>query len=844
MRLDDADLSQWSTEALGQHIGYLPQEVALLDTSIDENISRLSDQLDARPIVAAAREAGIHEMIVRIPEGYKTQLGPLGTSLSGGQRQLIGLARAIYGNPFLVVLDEPNSSLDGEGENALTATIRRIRERGGIVIVIAHRPSALGGGQHGRRGAERQDDRVRAQGRHYRWAAHSGIKWRGAPDVQRACSTMIIDVHGTKKADNTDPLQPYAFSSEDARTRTPMIFSAIDWCGGCLCAKPVYFRQGGSPSRQQGEPQDNQAGPEAEDSLVTAEAPPAEPAAAAEDAPPTGDNSVGMPRFPAFGTQYYDSVFAAISVPDAPLQVRPVVLWPANDWYGGFSYLPPVTQSPGRIIKLPPPQAATTSKPPVAGKGPQDPTDDEDDDDPNRAPRVTGPVFLRDIASCAMLVIYLEHLLANASDPDGDALAVLNLTASSGRITLEEGRWHYAPEPYYLGPVTLSYKISDGALTIDQIARFSVTTPAPILGTTGDDILTGGTCGDEIYGDDGHDIIDGRDGDDIIYGGNGNDHILGGRGNDIIFGGAGNDVIFGEAGNDQIYGGSGRDRLFGGEGDDTIFGEDGDDLIYGDAGNDYLSGGTGNDTIYGGTGNDVIEGDEGDDILYGEDGNDIIRGGAGDDHIDGGEGNDVLFDGAGRDRVLGGAGDDYVVVAIDGDDDHFDGGEGRDTIDFSDASDGIVIDLVSGLATSIEIGNDTITGFENIIGGAGDDHFIVGHDPVTMTGGEGANTFEFPDMPPQNEGPILYEIVDFKKGDVIKMSKYKIFDKVFDELEDEFERIYGREIDDDEVKIRYRHEEFGQEDRTVIEADFNNDNIFETSITLHGHHVLVVMDAS
>ncbi|CFX20966.1 Type I secretion system ATP-binding protein PrsD [Candidatus Filomicrobium marinum] len=143
VRLDDADLSQWDDEALGRHIGYLPQDVALLDATIGENISRLNPDADPSEIVAAARAAGVHEMIVRMPDGYQTQLGPQGASLSGGQRQRIGLARALFGNPFLVILDEPNSNLDGEGEAALTLAMRSVRERGGIVIVIAHRPSAL-----------------------------------------------------------------------------------------------------------------------------------------------------------------------------------------------------------------------------------------------------------------------------------------------------------------------------------------------------------------------------------------------------------------------------------------------------------------------------------------------------------------------------------------------------------------------------------------------------------------------------------------------------------------------------------------------------------------------------
>jgi len=143
IRLDNAELSQWDDETLGQHIGYLPQEVSLLDATVEENIARFAQDPDPRAIVAAATAAGIHEMIVRLPDGYRTQIGPQGMALSAGQRQRIGLARALYGHPFLVVMDEPNSNLDSEGEAALTAAIHGIRARGGIAVVIAHRPSAL-----------------------------------------------------------------------------------------------------------------------------------------------------------------------------------------------------------------------------------------------------------------------------------------------------------------------------------------------------------------------------------------------------------------------------------------------------------------------------------------------------------------------------------------------------------------------------------------------------------------------------------------------------------------------------------------------------------------------------
>jgi PrtD family type I secretion system ABC transporter len=143
VRLDGAPLDQWSADALGQHIGYLPQEVALLDGTMAGNISRFEKGANDGRIVEAAQIAGVHELILSMPEGYSTRIGERGILLSGGQRQRIGLARALYGNPFLAVLDEPNANLDAEGEAALTRAIAIMRARRSIVIVISHRPSAL-----------------------------------------------------------------------------------------------------------------------------------------------------------------------------------------------------------------------------------------------------------------------------------------------------------------------------------------------------------------------------------------------------------------------------------------------------------------------------------------------------------------------------------------------------------------------------------------------------------------------------------------------------------------------------------------------------------------------------
>ena len=142
VRIDGLELQHWDPDALGQHLGYLPQSVELLSGTIAQNIARFGP-VDDEAVLEAARQAGVHEVIQQLPQGYNTEVGEGGSALSGGQRQRIGLARAIYGNPALVVLDEPNSNLDAVGEAALAQALQTLKERGTTCVLITHKANIL-----------------------------------------------------------------------------------------------------------------------------------------------------------------------------------------------------------------------------------------------------------------------------------------------------------------------------------------------------------------------------------------------------------------------------------------------------------------------------------------------------------------------------------------------------------------------------------------------------------------------------------------------------------------------------------------------------------------------------
>jgi ABC-type protease/lipase transport system fused ATPase/permease subunit len=142
VRLDGADVTQWPRESLGRYIGYLPQDIELFADTVAANIGRFRND-DDESVIEAARLAGVHDMILHLPAGYETQIGEGGSILSGGYRQRIGLARAVYANPSFVMLDEPSSNLDSDGDGALIGCIEELKRRGATVVMISHRPNTL-----------------------------------------------------------------------------------------------------------------------------------------------------------------------------------------------------------------------------------------------------------------------------------------------------------------------------------------------------------------------------------------------------------------------------------------------------------------------------------------------------------------------------------------------------------------------------------------------------------------------------------------------------------------------------------------------------------------------------
>jgi ABC-type protease/lipase transport system fused ATPase/permease subunit len=142
IRLDGSEISHWDPVQLGAYIGYLPQDVELFAGTVSENIARMG-RVDDKKVIEAAKLAHAHDMIQSLSEGYNTEIGEGGAKLSAGQRQRLGLARAVYGYPHLVVLDEPNANLDEAGETALAASVGKLKSRGAGLIVVGHRPSTL-----------------------------------------------------------------------------------------------------------------------------------------------------------------------------------------------------------------------------------------------------------------------------------------------------------------------------------------------------------------------------------------------------------------------------------------------------------------------------------------------------------------------------------------------------------------------------------------------------------------------------------------------------------------------------------------------------------------------------
>jgi Ca2+-binding RTX toxin-like protein len=553
----------------------------------------------------------------------------------------------------------------------------------------------------------------------------------------------MIEVKGTKTAKaEEDPHDRYVFKNEDKLSKVPM-FMTLFLTGFALYLKSALSHQQEDLSLPEAAPRpapDSAEALPAIDPVVTGAVTRRE--ADEEDAAPAGKKAGGVQLSNYKNAMSYsmsDSPaieFNSLNLPSVALLKTSggisVSFHASNDnaWTGS-------RQMSAAPLRMSADQAWT---------GPNQTSDAAHTDDdtrpvqpektPNRAPRTGSPVVLADVSGCAIALIGLADLLRGTLDPDGDALSVKNVTVSSGKLVQTAGGWSYQGEA--LGPVTVTYQITDGTASVQQSAYFSVVNAPPVIGTAGDDLLVGGSCADEISGLAGDDSIDARGGNDTVDGGDGNDNIVGGTGNDVIFAGNGNDLVLAGLGDDHIFGGSGNDRLYGEDGRDSIFGDAGDDLLSGGADADLLRGGDGNDMLAGDHGNDVLEGEAGNDSLEGGDGNDGLFGGTGADTLAGGADNDFLSGGGDRDIVRGEAGNDTIAGDADRADDSYDGGDGIDTLDYSALEEVVEIDLAAGRASGTEIGTDSISNFETVHAGTNDDT-VTGSTADEEIHGNGGN---------------------------------------------------------------------------------------------------------
>jgi Ca2+-binding RTX toxin-like protein len=407
-----------------------------------------------------------------------------------------------------------------------------------------------------------------------------------------------------------------------------------------------------------------------------------------------------------------------------------------------------------------------------------------------------------------------------------------------------------------------------------------------VFAGSGNDIVFGGSGDDHLYGEDGDDTIMGEEGDDFLSGGLGADILVAGDGNDTAFGDDGNDTLVGGAGQDKLAGGTGNDVITAGAGNDGLFGGDGNDIMSDGAGCDTVDGGAGadhvvaavdeaDDTYDGGTGWDILDysaatksvtadlgsgtaegcetgtdaianfeevvGGSGDDRIIAGSMSVSMKGGAGNDALEGNAGDDTISDGTGCDTVAAGGGDDHVVAAADAANDSYDGGAGQDSLDYSTATFSITVDVGSGTADGADIGHDLIAAFEEVITGSGDDHLVAGSTSISMTGGDGNDTFEFQRAEEDQATMTIRKITDFTVGDRIVAATYEITylqeDGAEDQLSDMFAALYLSE-DGDNRPVRFRFEDVEGVQSTFVDVHDRPDTEDFYTIEVVGHHHL------